>query len=90
MAGQKVAKITISLPRPLLEVADRMAQEQSMSRSRFIAHLLEKEEESGLLAQMEEGYREMAEKSRQFGEETFGVVSEMLERTTEWDDVADD
>lgn len=90
MAGQKVAKVTISLPGPLLEVADRLAQMQSMSRSRFIAHLLEKEEEARILTQMEEGYREIAKESRQLAEETFGVVSEMLERTTQWDDVADD
>ena len=43
-----------------------------------------------LLAQMEEGYRELARQSRQLAESTFGVVSEMLERTTQWHDVADD
>ncbi|MDP2952884.1 MAG: ribbon-helix-helix protein, CopG family, partial [Chloroflexota bacterium] len=41
-----MAKVTISLPRDLLALADRLARERSTTRSAVIAELLEKEEEA--------------------------------------------
>ena len=83
-----MAKVTISLPVSLLEVADRLAEEKSTSRSGVIASLLEKEEESRIEALMEQGYREMAEESHLLAEQTFPSVSELLERTTRWNNPA--
>ena len=42
MSEQKAAKITISLPKELLDFADHLAIEQSTSRSGVFAQLLKK------------------------------------------------
>lgn len=89
MREQKVAKVTISLPRNLLEVADRLARERSTTRSGVIAQLLEKEEEACIQALMEEGYREMAEENRRFAEEVFPLARETLLQHSRWDESAD-
>ena len=61
MVEQKFSKITISLPRSLLDLADRLARERSSSRSGVIAELLKKEEEARVQALMAEGYRQLGE-----------------------------
>ncbi|HLF07998.1 MAG TPA: CopG family transcriptional regulator [Dehalococcoidia bacterium] len=88
MSRRTVTKITISLPIPLLEVADRLAREQSTSRSGVIAQLLKKDEEERIQTLMEEGYREMAEESHQLAEQAFAAISELVGRATRWDDPA--
>ena len=88
MSRRTVTKITISLPTPLLEVADRLAREQSTSRSGVIAQLLKKDEEERIQTLMEEGYREMAEESHQLAEQAFAAISELVGRATRWDDPA--
>ncbi|MBI4336541.1 MAG: CopG family transcriptional regulator [Chloroflexi bacterium] len=85
MGGTRVAKITISIPRELLDLADRLARERSTTRSAVIAGLLEKEEEARIQALMEEGYREMAEEDRRLAEEAFPLASETLRDHTRWD-----
>lgn len=89
MRRTSVAKITISLPKDMLDVADRLAQEMSTTRSGIIADLLKREERARVYALMEEGYREMAEESRRFAEETFPQTIEMIFRI-EWDETAND
>ncbi len=86
MRTQRAAKVTISLPKDLLDIADRLAQEQAISRSEVIARLLEKEEETRIQRLMAEGYREMAEEDRRLAEAAFPMVSESLERHAPWDD----
>ena len=88
MREQKVAKVTISLPRDLLALADRLARERSTTRSAVIAELLEKEEEARIQSLMEEGYREMAEENRRLAEEAFPLASDMVRRHTQWDESA--
>ena len=80
MGKQKVAKITISLPRDRLEFANRLAQERSTTMSGVIAALLEKEEEARIQALMAEGYREMGEENRREAEEALGLTSEVVLR----------
>ena len=89
MSEQRVAKITISLPKELLDVADRLAQERATSRSGVIADLLDKEEEARIQALMAEGYRAMAEENRRLAEEAFPLSSEMVLRDTRWDEHLD-
>lgn len=86
MVQQKAAKVTISLPKDLLAMADRIAQERSTTRSGVIAELLQKEEEARIQAMMEEGYREMAEENSLLAEESFILSSEMIRTHTRWDD----
>lgn len=80
MAKERVAKITISLPRALLEFADNLAQERSTSRSEVIAGLLKKAERELIEAKMAEGYREMAEENRREAEEWLALTSEVMLR----------
>jgi metal-responsive CopG/Arc/MetJ family transcriptional regulator len=89
MSEQKVAKVTISLSKDLLDLADRLARERSTTRSGVIADLLEKEEEARIQALMEEGYREMAEENQRLAEEAFPLASETVLRHTQWDERPD-
>lgn len=84
MGRTKVAKVTISLPKELLELTDRLARERDVTRSGLIAELLEKEEEARITALMAEGYQEMAEENHSLAEESFPMVSETISRSTNW------
>ncbi len=86
MPQPKVAKVAISLPKDLLDLADRLAKERSTTRSSVIADLLKKEEEARIQALMEEGYREMAEEDRQIANEFSPLVAESLRKNTQWDE----
>jgi metal-responsive CopG/Arc/MetJ family transcriptional regulator len=85
MASSRVEKITISLPKELLEVADKLAREEETTRSAVIANLLRRAEESRIESLMAEGYREMAEENRRLAAQAFPVVSETILRTTRWE-----
>ncbi|MBI2918851.1 MAG: CopG family transcriptional regulator [Chloroflexi bacterium] len=86
---EKTAKVTISLPRKLLNYADELARERATTRSGVIAKLLEKEEQARIQALMEEGYRELAEENQRMAEEAFPLASEMIRQRTRWDERAD-
>ena len=80
MVESKIAKITISLPPPLVELADRLAKERSTSRSGVIAALLKDEEKTRMRALMAEGYREMSEENRAEAEEAISLTREVALR----------
>ena len=90
MKRQHVAKVTVSISKELLDFADNLAKEESISRSEVIAKLLKKEEKARIEALMAEGYREMSEENRREAEEFFPLVSETILKYTEWDEPADD
>lgn len=90
MKSPRVSKVTISIPKNLLEFADQLAQEQEISRSEVVARLLRRAEKTKIEALMEEGYREMAEENRRLAEEAFPLVSETVLKYTEWDEPAND
>ncbi|MBI4298146.1 MAG: CopG family transcriptional regulator [Chloroflexi bacterium] len=89
MREQKVAKVTVSLPKELLNLADRLARERSTTRSGVIAELLQREEEARIQALMAEGYREMADENRRFAAETLPLVGEGIRRGIQWDERSD-
>lgn len=80
MRGQHVAKVTVSISKELLDFADNMAKEESISRSEVIAKLLKKEEKARIEALMAEGYREMAEENRREAEEWLQITREVILR----------
>ncbi|MCH8109450.1 MAG: CopG family transcriptional regulator [Chloroflexi bacterium] len=80
MGEHKAAKITISLPKELLDFADHLAIEQSTSRSGVFARLLEKEEEARVQALMAKGYSEMGEENRQEAEEALNLTNAVVLR----------
>ena len=80
MNNQKSIKITISLLPWLLEVADRLAEERSSTRSAVIAELLKKEDEAKIVALMAQGYREWAEENLHEAEEALGLTGDVALR----------
>ena len=78
MSESTVAKVTISLSRELLQVADLLARERSTNRSAVIADLLRKEEESRVRDRMAEGYRELAEENRSEAEDALALTHEVV------------
>lgn len=88
MREQKVAKVTISLPKNLVEYADRLAKERVTTRSGVIASLLEKEEQARIHALMETGYREIADENLRLAEESFPLAAEQLSKRTRWSERA--
>ena len=90
MTNTRVAKVTISLQEDLLNMADRLAKDWSTTRSGVVAALLRKEEEAQFIALMEEGYREIAEESLRFAQETAPYVEEMMRTYAPWDEEQSD
>lgn len=80
------AKVTISLPASLLKDVDRMAREQSTTRSGVFQKLLIKEQRAAVYRLMEEGYREYAEETRQMVGEMWPLVAERMRELPPWDE----
>jgi len=74
----RVTKLTISLPQSLVSIADEVAREQAVSRSRIIAACLEELAERRRVAKLEEGYRVMAETNRSFAEDAVRISHGVL------------
>ena len=89
MSEKTVAKVTISLSQELLDVADRLARERKISRSRVFADLIEKEVKDQVRALMAEGYQESAQENRRLAQEAFPLASDVIMRTTTWDEPND-
>ncbi len=89
MERPAVAKVTLSLPQHLLDLADGLARERKTTRSAVICELLEKEEKARLHALMAEGYQEIAEENRRLAEEAFPLAGETILRDTRWDEPTD-
>lgn len=80
MGENAFVKVTISLPQPLLALADTLAMEKATTRSGAIAALLEQEQEQRIHALMAEGYRELAEENRVEAEEALNLTREVTLR----------
>ena len=89
MSKSTVAKVTISLSQELLDVADRLARERQISRSRVIADLIEKEVREQVSDLMAEGYQESAQENRQLAQEAFPLASEGIMKTATWEEPND-
>ena len=80
MASTRVEKVTISLPKDSLALADRLAKTWSTTRSGVVARLLEHAEEARVQALMKEGYIEMAAENLRDAEEALGLTREVMLR----------
>jgi metal-responsive CopG/Arc/MetJ family transcriptional regulator len=74
----QTTKLTISLPQNLLSLADKMAKDKKLTRSKLVALCLQKMAEENLRAEMEEGYKAMAEENRETAKLTFKRQSEIV------------
>ena len=78
MASTRVEKVTISLPKGSLALADRLAETWSTTRSGVVARLLEQAEEARVHALMREGYIEMAAENLRDAKEALGAAREVM------------
>jgi len=67
----KVEKLTISLPKDLIELTDKIAGERGISRSKVVSACLEEVAEKRFRVEMERGYKAMAEEQKQLAEMSF-------------------
>jgi metal-responsive CopG/Arc/MetJ family transcriptional regulator len=67
----QVGRLTVSVPRDLIAVADAVAREKQISRSKVVAFCLRELAEKRLRAEMEEGYKSVAEEQRRLAEMSF-------------------
>lgn len=74
----QVAKLTISVPRSLISFADQVANERRISRSKVISACLQEFAEQRKLAELEEGYKVMAEEHRQFAVVALALAHEVV------------
>ncbi len=77
MTRSKSIKVTVSLPRELVQFADALAAQASLSRSGALAALLEEKRRERLHALMAEGYTELAEESLHDAEQALGLTREV-------------
>ena len=78
----KVAKLTVSLPQELLAIADEIAQERKVSRSKLVSLCLQELAEKRLRHKMTEGYKTMATENLKFANNAFGLSNEVI---TDWE-----
>jgi metal-responsive CopG/Arc/MetJ family transcriptional regulator len=76
----KGEKLTISIPKNLLAVADKMAAEMKISRSGAISLCIQEMAERRKENAMKEGYLAMAEQHRRFFENNSSLQRMLTER----------
>ena len=57
----QVVKVTVSIPADLVKMADKVAKERKISRSKVVSSCLRELAKQRFQAELEEGYRAMAE-----------------------------
>ena len=78
----QVGKLTVSVPRDLIALADKVAHEKRTSRSKVITSCLQELAERRLRAEMEEGYKAMAKEQQEFAKTSFDLQSRVV---PEWE-----
>jgi len=61
----RTAKLTVSLPRELISLADEIAREKKISRSKVVSSCLQELAEKHRAAEMAEGYKAIANEQKQ-------------------------
>ena len=76
--ANRVEKVTISVPRNVIEITDRIAQRKKTSRSKVVSACLEEFAEKWLSAEMATGYKALAKENLQFAEDSIHSANEIL------------
>ena len=74
----QVVKLTVSVPAELVKMADKIAREKKISRSKVVSSCLQELAKQRFQADLEEGYKAMAKEEKQLARETFEVQSEIV------------
>ncbi len=73
-----MARITISIPEDLLGFIDSFATERKLNRSNAVAELVRKARKRDLEAELERGYKEMADMNLQEARQAFSIQAEVV------------
>ena len=71
-------KVTISVPHNLVAVADEVAYEKNISRSKVISFCLQDLAAARLHQKMEEGYKALSKENLRFAEGAVDLANEVL------------
>ena len=74
----RTTKLTISLPQELVAMADQIAKQKKISRSRVISACLQELALKQKMAEMTEGYLKMAKEQKEIAEYATKISSEVL------------
>ena len=74
----KTAKLTVTIPRELISLADRIAKEKKISRSKVVSACLQELAEKQKEAEMVEGYQVMAREQKQIAAMASKIEHEVL------------
>jgi metal-responsive CopG/Arc/MetJ family transcriptional regulator len=74
----KVVKLTVSIPGELVQLADKVAKEKNISRSKIVSSCLRELAKQILQQELEEGYRVMTKTSKQLARQTVEVQREVM------------
>ena len=74
----RTAKLTVSLPKELISLADQIAKEKKISRSKVVSSCLQELAEKHRIAEMAEGYKAIAREQRKFADMAAGIEHEVL------------
>ena len=74
----QVVKVTVSVPADLVKMADKVAKERKTSRSKVVSSCLQELAKQRFQAELEEGYRAMAEEEKRLARETFEAQREVV------------
>lgn len=72
------AKLTISLPKELISLADQIAKEKKISRSKVVSSCLRDLAEKHRVAEMTEGYKAMGKEQKELVSIASKVAYEVL------------
>ena len=76
--ASRAVKLTISVPQNLLAIADEVAAEKRISRSRVVAACLQELAEKRLQDKMQAGYKALAQNNRRFAEGSLAAAREVI------------
>ena len=74
----RTEKLTITLPKELISVADRIAKEKKISRSKVISACLQDLAAKQKAAELAEGYMNMAKEQKEFAYRASKIAPEVL------------
>ncbi len=74
----RVEKMTVSVPRDLIELTSEIAKEKRISRSKVVSACLRELAERRLREKMEDGYKELAKENLTFANDAINIIHEVL------------
>lgn len=74
----QVEKLTVSVPRNLIDIADTVAKEKKISRSKVVAECLQELADKRLEKELEEGYKAMEKEDLEFAHTAADLAHEVL------------